>query len=740
MAEASEQTLSLTAANQAWDVLAERVEAFLADWEQAVTPPDLAQRLPAEPPALRRMVLVELIKVDLEHRWHSQMAPRLVEDYLSDFPELADGEGVSCDLLYEEFHVRQQSGEEVDRREYFERFPQMAPQLERLLGANPSTASTCVFQRTTSVMPEVGQRVDDFTLLAQLGKGAFATVFLARQESMQRLVALKVSAEKGTEHQTLAQMDHPHIVRVYDQRVKKEPDEEVGLRLLYMQYVPGGTLEGIVDELRGMPHEQMNGDKLLWALDEALDSRGESPPVGTPTRKALSEGGWAEVVCRVGAQLASALEYAHARGVLHRDLKPANILMAADGTPKLADFNISFCSKVDGATPAAYFGGSLAYMSPEQLEACNPMHDREPEELDGRSDIYSLGVVLWELFDRQRPFADEQVAGGWVGTLQAMVERRQTVPEPPERCPPGLRAVLKKCLAPQKEDRYACGAELSRALLLCLHPEAERLIETRGRPWKRLAQRLYIPMLLLFAVAPNAAAAWFNHAYNHDFIERNLQDAMPTFQMLVLAINGVSFPMGMGIIVWLAWPVARALRARSTIPAEQWPFIRHRALRMGHYVGMIGVALWAIAGCLYPVGLGLAGAPVGAFGSGRFIISLLFCGLIAAAYPFFLITGATLRAIYPVLLQTSTDDRTETNSLSWLDREMWIYLGLAAGVPMLSVVAMAAEVSNAMADSVRFLAMLALGSLVGFCLVFALILFMRRDTNSLRFVLDPTGE
>ena len=86
--------------------------------------------------------------------------------------------------------------------------------------------------------------------------------------------------------------------------------------------------------------------------------------------------------------------------MLHRDVKPANVLLTAEPSPKLADFNISFSDKVDGATPAAYFGGSLAYMSPEQLEACNPAHARSADELDGRSDLYSLGMVLWELFDR----------------------------------------------------------------------------------------------------------------------------------------------------------------------------------------------------------------------------------------------------------------------------------------------------------------------------------------------------
>ena len=116
-------------------------------------------------------------------------------------------------------------------------------------------------------------------------------------------------------------------------------------------------------------------------------------------------------MCWIGARLAAALDYAHNRGVLHRDIKPANVLLAADGSPKLVDFNVSFSSKLEGATPAAYFGGSLAYMSPEQIEAYNPDHDRKPDELDGRSDIFSLGVVLWELLTGARPFGDDRLEG-----------------------------------------------------------------------------------------------------------------------------------------------------------------------------------------------------------------------------------------------------------------------------------------------------------------------------------------
>src|SRR5690349_17519436 len=133
--------LTQDAATQVWDALAERIEAFMAGWESGELPSIATFLPPDEPLALRRMVLVELIKVDLEQRASRSML-RTLEQYASEFPELLDQGEPPCDLIYEEYHVRRSAGENVSPREYYERFPRSSEALKRLLGCEDLSATT----------------------------------------------------------------------------------------------------------------------------------------------------------------------------------------------------------------------------------------------------------------------------------------------------------------------------------------------------------------------------------------------------------------------------------------------------------------------------------------------------------------------------------------------------------------------------------------------------------------------
>lgn len=675
--------------------LARHVEGFLAAWDNADedAPPVLADHLPTDNGTIRHFTLVELIKTDLEFRLEGRGLPKRLHDYLEEFPELHE-HGVPADLVYEEFHLRQQAGLAVDPQEYLEAFPNQADELRCLLDLNQPYESTQVCENRTgptSTELQPGQTVDDFELLTRLGEGAFAQVFLARQTSMQRLVALKVSADHGTEPQTLAQLDHDHIVRVFDQRVV--PDQK--LRLLYMQYVSGGTLQSVVQEFKQTPPAEQFGSILLRAVDRSLETRGESRPVESALRAKLKSSEWGETVCWIGSRLASALEYAHQRGVLHRDLKPANVLVTSEGVPKLADFNISFSSKLDGATPAAYFGGSLAYMSPEQLEACNPACAREPSDLDGRSDLYSLGVMLWELLTGSRPFVDRKENGPWSNSLNAMIERRQqgitqeALANVPENCPPGLIRVLQKCLEFDRNKRWKSGAELAQQLELCRYPHAQQIINPPEQSRCHRLRKFAGPVIVCAAVLPHVFLGVFNNFYNQEAIVSNLHESRAAFEQIRLIVNAIAYPLGLLATVILMWPLLKMSRPRERDMFDETAMkrARNRCLNLGHYTGMIGVAEWCLAGIAYPVSIHLAAGSMPGIDYAHFFGSLVLCGLIAAAYPFFGVTYFCFRVIYPCLLHEGLIDKDDLASLQKMVHRAGIYLASAGMAPLLGVLA-----------------------------------------------------
>ena len=228
---------------------------------------------------------------------------------------------------------------------------------------------------------------------------------------------------------------------------------------------------------------------------------------------------WPQVVCWIAAQLSRALDYAHRQRVLHRDLKPANVLLTSEGIPKLADFNISFNANVEGSSPVAYFGGSLAYMSPEQLEAFNPRHERSAASLDGRGDLFSLGVLTWELLIGELPFRDDLDASGKLPGLKRMVDDRRQGPHEilgvPHADNAGLIEILKRCLAASPDDRFQTGLDFSHELELCQQPVARRLLSQPSSGWRYWVRRFPLLTVTLMTLVPNLIAAIFNFLHNH---------------------------------------------------------------------------------------------------------------------------------------------------------------------------------------------------------------------------------
>ncbi|MFX0577237.1 protein kinase domain-containing protein [Nocardia nepalensis] len=670
--------------------LAAAVAQFSEAWASG-SPPDLSAYLPREP-AERRAILIELIKIDLEYRWLRYDFPKRLIEYHAEFAELQDGP-LPAELVYEEFHALRRSSHAADAATVAEATATAAtPELALVTSDYRSTMITRLSAQVALDAIDVGDHVDDFDLLMRIGSGAFAQVYLARQQSMQRLVAVKISHNHGNEPQTLAQLDHEYIVRIYDQRLIADGE----LKLLYMQYLPGGTLLDVLRLLRSTPSEHRSGQLLLDAIDEVLADKGEVRPTESAIRTRTAALTWPETVAWLGRRLADALQHASDRGVLHRDIKPANVLLSGEGIPKLADFNVSFSKRVTGTNPLAYFGGSLAYMSPEQLEACHPDLPVTAADLDTRSDIFALAVMLWELLTGRRPFADEASAGESETSLARMLELRRRpieakfLSELPPGCPMALRRVLLKCLSPDREDRYSCGSELAQQLDLCLEERARDLVYPPPNSWRARLSRWPTPILWSSSLVGVGLATVYMAAHVQELIRERLSDATNSqLNTGVIVFLLCANPLAVLIYAYFSrelLAVPRGLRDGRRYDEAMLARVRSRTLFWGDLCAMntlLAAVLATVTGVMLirwftdlPTRLLVHAAT-----------TVLVAGIIAVAYTFFLSTFYVVRCVYPVYLRHGRTTAHDSADLRALRRRTTAYLAVTASVPVIAVLA-----------------------------------------------------
>jgi predicted ATPase len=381
-----------------WRPLERAIQRFVSAWRQGERPA-LDDYLPANDP-LRHPLLIELAHTDLELRLKAG-APARAEDYLGRYPELAADRTAAVGLIAAEFDLRRRGEPGLAVEDYLRRFPDYGAELEAQLqqattfgrGAGGDTPPKV---RVSAALPAVA----GYEVLGELGRGGMAVVYKARQQSLGRLVALKCLpleyagdpawlARFRREADTASALNHPHICTIYDCGACGD-----GRPFLSMELVEGQTLAVLV---------------------------GRRPPLAEVTR-------WA-------GQAARALAAAHAAGVVHRDIKPANLMVRGDGLLKVLDFGLARrlpTGAAKGPTPpgpATDPGtrvGTVLYMSPEQARA---------EAVGPASDIFSLGLVLYELVTGQHPF----LADSGTAVLHAIVTQ---TPVPPARLNPEVTAPL----------------------------------------------------------------------------------------------------------------------------------------------------------------------------------------------------------------------------------------------------------------------------------------------------------
>ncbi|QEH32714.1 Serine/threonine-protein kinase PrkC [Aquisphaera giovannonii] len=454
----------------------EGVDPFVDAYEEAQARDghaDIASYLPDPGHPLFAAVLCELVRVDMEYAW-TRGRPVPLEDYLARFPSLSDDTTLFRLAAFEECRQRRQAGESPSAEEYGRRFgiadaswlPSAAPRpgdagtrLAEMSGSwemslravAPRTAERVA--EALSQLPEPGSEFAGFRLVQELGRGAFGRVYLARQGDLaDRPVALKVSAELFDEPRALAQLQHTHVVPIYSaHRVG-------GLRAVCMPYFGATTLADVLSELRSRGTPPDSGAALAETLTRRrIDARAstDGPPAPSARAaaiKALQDESYVQAILRLGAHLADGLAHAHERGIIHRDLKPANVLLTDDGEPMLLDFNLAADVKDPHAAAAALAGGTLPYMAPEALDTLRT----GPQPADPRSDIYALGLILYELLTGRHPFPERR--GPLEELLPLMAADRRG--QPPRLRPwnPAVsraaESIIARCLEPDVGRRY----------------------------------------------------------------------------------------------------------------------------------------------------------------------------------------------------------------------------------------------------------------------------------------------
>ncbi len=503
-----------------------------------------------------------------------------------------------------------------------------------------------------------GAKVDDFEIVRLLGRGAFGHVYLARQVSLDRLVALKISANRGSEGRTMARLEHQHIVQVFSEKV----DPEFNQRLLCMQLVPGIGL----DKLIGLLHAKESrtarespdwtGAELIGYIDRSGSLPAALDPAALHDREALGDMDSVEATAWFGARLAEALDFAHRNGVLHRDIKPANILVNPYGRPMLADFNISSQPVGSEASGEEMFGGTFAYMAPEHLDAFNPGDTTGHEAVTARSDLYSLGLVLKQLLEGRIGFPLFNKKGNMIETLKKMAADRRQGSPPCHKGLPRARMTLERtigrCLEADPDDRFENGAELAAQLDGCRRlRESQRQLPRVPKVFGPILRRPFV-WLVVLVVLPQLVASAVNIAYNWTQIVAVLTDAQKNVFYRVLNIyNGIVYPLAILAFVLTVLPIARTWKALSEaerLGECEVKDARQRLLRIPRFIAVLTAIGWFPGGVIFPFVIWIT-TGLDPWLACHFVASFVLSGMIALAYSLCGVEFVVLRGLYPGL-------------------------------------------------------------------------------------------
>ncbi len=495
-----------------WSNVDEFVEAYESAREQSAQT-NFVDFLPSADHDLYRAVASELIRVDMEYSWNSGQNRRL-QQYQELVPKVLNDHDVLQQVAFEEYRLRLRAGENVSSAEYKSRYridtdhwPQEIATTNVHASATDSASDSSnpellqealVLADNVQNFPAAGDRFLNFNLQQEIGRGAFARVFLAQQGDLaDRLVVLKVASGHSLEPQHLARLQHTNIVPIYSVHRQEE------MTAVCMPFFGTRTFGDLLDTVRrksdAIAEEQNLISTFLNRDDptQPIFSSTKIPPVssspGSNSRvlKVLTESSHVDAVIWLMKQVAEGISHAHQRGIIHRDIKPANILLTNEGLPLVLDFNLSENVVVNGRT-ALLVGGTLPYMSPEHLEAVT-----SGKQIGFQTDLFSLGVIFFELLTGQRPFPDRK--GSFDEVIREMISDRKngcpSVQSLNRVVPSSIASLVDRCLAYDVKDRYRTTEELTDDLHrhLCHQPllyAPDRSIAERSKKWLKRHPRM----------------------------------------------------------------------------------------------------------------------------------------------------------------------------------------------------------------------------------------------------------
>lgn len=422
-----------------------------------------------------------------------------------------------------EFSARLRQGESPTVDEYVTRFPDLAEEIKELLPTIADLEHVKSRQeRVTGGLASLGplkiEQLGDFQLIREIGRGGMGIVFEAKQESLARTVAIKLLPRQPwqdakqleqfkQEAQVAAGLHHTNIVQIYG------VGEDEGYHYYAMQLVEGKGLDRLIQWLASLSTN---------TTDSGSDQIGSlcRPLFGSPRDVRTYTQTYWHGVARVGLQVAEALAYAHDQGIIHRDIKPANLLVDRQGVLWITDFGLAHVAQAAGVTQPGSLAGTLRYLAPEQFQG----------QVDAQSDIYALGVTLYELLTLTPAYE----ASDHTSLIRSITQSEPLRPRQiKSSIPKDLEIIVLKAMMRDPQHRYGAAQDLADDLRNYLQglPIKARRLAVGERLWlwaKRNPAVAALTVTVMVCLMAVGVIGWAGYYHTQQALQRESQQLRQT--------------------------------------------------------------------------------------------------------------------------------------------------------------------------------------------------------------------